>query len=257
MAASKQGETFRFHLISQGIQDEFREIPAPGKLQRIPSTCTKTLSMRGKPLGCTLPCQSAMPHLSIPSKSSRSISSWVGWWAWVLLGATGWQQGLLTHRSPIPSGTHVESTQEHPAAPFQAGFVQEGVERGRTWLTDPPQAKDSSRCCGRNSCARTSWSGLGPCHANVAHWDCGTGRGRTQVPPQSRGCFRMQPPRASHRAGGQEELGGQGSQSGCTVPQSHAHAILPGCHSDGCSTSHPPQVQRWLCGDGVGCKWHQ
>lgn len=65
-AASKQGETFRFHLICQGIQDEFREKPAPGKLQRIPSTHIETLSMRGKPPGL---------HLAMPGQQCHMCPS--------------------------------------------------------------------------------------------------------------------------------------------------------------------------------------
>lgn len=69
--------------------------PAPARQQRIPSTHAETPSRRGKPLHLAVLCQQC--HVSIPSNSSRSISPWVGRWAWVLLGDTGWGQGLLPH----------------------------------------------------------------------------------------------------------------------------------------------------------------
>lgn len=174
------------------------------------------------------PCRamSAMPMKSIPSKSSRSISSWVGWWAWVLLGAMGRGQGLLAHR--------VSNTQWHTrgintlttSRTFPSRICPGGRGKGQDLTQGPPQAKDSSRW--RSSCARTSWSGLGPCTANVAHWDCGTGRGRTQAPPQSGGCFGMQPSRTSSRAGEHKEFGEVGVRKHCpTEPCPRHHARMP------------------------------
>lgn len=215
--------------------------PAPGGSRESPAPMQRPPAGGANP--CTLPCyvsNATCPSLQIPAGAFHP--GWDGGpgccWA-----TRGGDKDCYPTQRPTPAGTHVESTHEHPAGPFQAGFVQEGVERGRTWLRDL-HAKDSSKCRGRSSRARTSWSGLGPAtptwHTGIVG-QAGDAPKRHLNPGDVLECI---PQEQAAGLGGHEELGGRErrGQSGRTVPQSRAHATMPRSHSDGCSTSRPPRV---------------
>lgn len=128
--------------------------------------------------------------------------------------------------SPIPSGTRTESTHEHPAGPFQAGFVQEGVERGRTCLRDPRRQKTAPGAVA--GAAVPGHPGVGWVPATPT-WHTGIVGQAGDAPKRHLnlghvlGC---NPPKASSRAGEHEELGGAG---GSQEALSHQAMPLPSC----------------------------
>lgn len=255
-AASKQGETFKFHIISQGIQDEFRGKPAPGKLQRISSTHAKTLSVRGKPLGCTLPCQVSNTTRVHPFKIQQEhliLGGTVG-----LGAARGHGVGTRTVtpqdlQYPVAhKWNQLKNTQQDLSKQDLSRRVWKGAELGSGTIPHPPGKRQLQVLWLEQLCQDIlEWAGSLPRQRGTPGlWDRqGTHPSATSV----WGMFWDATSKSKQQGWGTRgALGGRwGGRSGCTIPQSHAHAIMPGCHSDGCPTSHPPQ------GDGVGCKWHQ
>lgn len=185
------------------------------------------------------PCRamSAMPMKSIPSKSSRSISSWVGWWAWVLLGAMGRGQGLLAHR--------VSNTQWHTrgintlttSRTFPSRICPGGRGKGQDLTQGPPQAKAPG-----GGAAVPGHPGVGWVPAPPT-WHTGIVGQAGDAPKRHLNLGDVLVCNPQGQAAGLGNTRSLGRwESGSTVPQSHAHAIMPGCQSDGRSASHPPQV---------------